>query len=228
MKNQKLTTILSLLIACVIGLSLSAPVFANEPSVSYEGGAEKFVVLSGDNGPTTDLFENYKAVMPGDSLIQKIRISNDYAGKVRIYMRADPHDEGANPLSSSVAQTETVASMEEFLSQLSMTVWHGATVIYQASPDQLDGLKENVLLGEFASGQESELTVELKMPIELGIEYANRMGEVDWIFVAEEITEPVPTPGETPYILPAVLLLLAGVAVLVIVILIRRKKDKTE
>ena len=40
----------------------------------------------------------------------------------------------------------------------------------------------------------AKLTVELKVPVELGTAYANRIGEVDWVFVAEEVNDPDPVP----------------------------------
>ena len=36
------------------------------------------------------------------------------------------------------------------------------------------------------------------MPIELGNEYASRVGEVDWIFTVEALDDPKPTPTPTP------------------------------
>ena len=79
--------------------------------------------------------------------------------------------------------------MTEFLSKLSMKVWNGTELIYDASPDQLDGLKSNKLLGTFRTGETATLKVELSVPIELGNEYANRVGEVDWIFHVEAYNE---------------------------------------
>ena len=58
-------------------------------SVTYEGGAEKFVFLPGSAYSSSDLFENFKDVLPGDELTQKITVKNDTSGKVRIYMRAE-------------------------------------------------------------------------------------------------------------------------------------------
>lgn len=64
-----------------------------------------------------------------------------------------------------------------------------AAVLFNASPEKLDGLKENVLLGKLKSGLQTELNVELTVPMELGNEYANRIGEVDWVFTVEEVSE---------------------------------------
>ena len=132
---------------------LFSSVFMFAPNVSalnsavyFEGGADNFVFYPGTSWSEVDLFDGFKNVMPGDKLTETIKVRNtapeyDY---VKIYLRADPHDESANPLSDSVADKETVATMSDFLSQLSMRVYNGGQLIYNATPDKLDGLKEKV------------------------------------------------------------------------------------
>lgn len=184
--NKKLA---SLLLGAAIAITtLAAPAFAADSSITYEGGAEKFVFVPGSNYSDTDLFDNFKGVMPGDSLEQKITIKNNYKGSdyVKIYLRAEVHDDQDNPMSPEVAKKETLAEMKDFLSQLSMEIAIGDKVIYKESPDQLGGLAENVLLGSFRRGVSAELTVKLNVPIELDDKYAERVGEVDWVFTVEE------------------------------------------
>lgn len=199
MKQNKFRLFSSMLLALVLLLSMAVTAYAKDSSVTYEGGAEKFVFLSGSDYSETDLFDNFKGVMPGDTLTQKVTVKNDYRGsdKVKIYMRAETHEEDDSWLSDSTeAAIANAVSMADFLHQLSMTVKNGDEVIYDANVDELDGLEKNVLLGTFYPGQQIELTVELNVPIELGNEYANRIGEVDWVFVAEEINDPDPEPDK--------------------------------
>lgn len=180
----------------ILGMNFS--VLAVDSSVTYEGGAEKFVFLPGSEYTDTDLFDNFKNVMPGDVLQEKIVVQNNQkdCDYVKIYMRAQTHDESENSMSTNVASKTDLVSMQDFLRQLSMKVWNGSDLIYQATPDEVDGLKNNVLLGEFAYGEKTELTVELTVPIELENQYMNRVGEVDWIFAVEEINNPEPTPSK--------------------------------
>ena len=126
----------------------------------------------------TDLFGSFKGVMPGDVLSEDITFTNKDTKNsfVKLYMRAEPH----------VKEDETVL---DFLKQLSMKVWNGTELIYDASPDQLDGLKDNTLLGTFRTGDTTTLKVELTVPIELDNRFANRVGEVDWIFHVEAYNE---------------------------------------
>lgn len=199
--KRTLKVTFSLLLTLAFTLGLGSVALADDASVSYEGGAEQFVFLPGSEYTDTDLFDGFKGVMPGDTLTQKITVTNNRYGTdtVKIYMRAQVHGElTGNPLSEAVAAQETVVSMTDFLSQLSMTVKQGDTVLYQAAPNELDGLAQNVLLGSFASGESTELTVELKVPAGLGNQYAERIGEVDWVFTAEEIPAPTTAKPEQP------------------------------
>ena len=194
-KTVKKVSALLLTLALVTCFSMAA--FAADSSVSYEGGAEKFVFLPGSSASQTDLFNNFKGVMPGDVVVQNITVKNNYHGsdKVNLYLRAEPHQDDGAKLSAAVQEAlADSVSMKDFLSKLSMTVKNGDTVICEATADQLDGLAENVLLGTFYPGNVAKLTVELKVPAELGNAYANRIGEIDWVFVAEEINDPDPVP----------------------------------
>ena len=225
--KKTLKTISALALALLLLLGMGATAFA-ESKVTYEGGAEKFVFLPGSEYSETDLFENFKGVMPGDVITQEITVQNNYtkAEKVKIYLRAVVHDEQGNPLSEEVARTEDLVSMQDFLSQLSMTVKQGDKVLFSASPDELDGLKENVLLGTFPGRSKTILTVELSVPFELGNEYANRVGEVDWVFTAEEVTKTVQTGDDSDLILWAALMTLSLVTAAGVILSLNRKNKE--
>lgn len=225
--KKTLKTISALALALLLLLGMGATAFA-ESKVTYEGGAEKFVFLPGSEYTETDLFENFKGVMPGDVITQEITVQNNYtkAEKVNIYLRAVVHDEQGNPLSEEVARTEDLVSMQDFLSQLTMTVKQGDKVLFSASPDELDGLKENVLLGTFPGRSKTILTVELSVPFELGNEYANRVGEVDWVFTAEEVTKTVQTGDDSDLILWAALMTLSLVTAAGVILSLNRKNKE--
>ena len=224
--KKTLKTISALALVLVLLLGMSATAFA-ESKVTYEGGAEKFVFLPGSEYTETDLFENFKGVMPGDVITQEITVQNTYtkAEKVKIYLRAVLHDEQGNPLSEEVAKSEDVVSMQDFLSQLSMTVKQGDKVLFSASPDELDGLEKNVLLGTFPGKSYTKLVVELTVPIELGNEYANRVGEVDWVFTAEEVKKDArpQTGDDSSLLLWAAVMTVSFLAAAVVILSIRSK-----
>lgn len=207
----------SFLLTLILLLSTTLTIFAADSTVTFNGESAGFTFTPGSEYTQHDLFDNFKNVMPGDTLTETITVTNkskdsDY---IKVCIRAVAHDENGNPLSyneafeaadgknqSGVAgqRDETCVSMADFLAQLSMKVYNGGELIYDASPDELDGLEKNVLLGIFRQGESGTLTVELQVPIELGNEYASRVGEVDWIFTVEALDDPEPEeePEEEP------------------------------
>ena len=223
-------TIASLVMMLVLLLGIGAPAYA-DGTVSYKGGAEKFVFLPGSGYTDTDLFDGFKGVMPGDTLTQTVEVRNRFlgTGSVKIYLRAVAHDEQTNPLSPNVAAAgENVASMSDFLSKLYMEVWQGDKCIYTGTPDQLDGLKNNVLLASVPRFGSVTLTVKLQVPKELGNEYANRVGEVDWVFTSEELDpQGNPKTGDTSnLILWIVVMVLCLAAIAVVAFLVLKKKKQ--
>lgn len=229
--KKTMKTIASLVMMLVLLLGIGAPAYA-DGIVSYQGGAEKFVFLPGSSYTDTDLFDGFKNVMPGDTLTQTVEVRNRFlnTGSVRIYLRAVAHDEQTNPLSSAVAASgETVATMSDFLSQLYMEVWQGDKCIYTGSPDELDGLKNNVLLGTIPRFKSTTLTVKLQVPAELGNEYANRVGEVDWVFTAEELDpQGNPKTGDTSNLtlwICVMVVCLAAIAVVAFLVLKKKKQN---
>lgn len=179
--NRTMRALFSLVLTLVLVVALATPAFAATASITYKGQKDQFVF-----DPSTDLFRNFKGVMPGDTLEQSITFTNKSTDSnyVKLYVRAVAHDT-SNPLTKPVKDNETIPSMEDFLSQLDMEVYCGKKQIFKASPDELGGMKNKVLLGTFKKNASATLTVKLNVPIELGNEYANRMGEVDWIFTVE-------------------------------------------
>ena len=182
---------ISFILMLLLVMSFATTAFAADSSITFTGFSSGFEFQPGSEYTETDLFQNFKNVMPGDTVTETITFTNSATDCdfVNLYMRAEAHDETDNPLSPNVAEKETVATMTEFLSKLSMKVWNGTELIYEASPDELDGLKTNRLLGTFRTGETATLKVELTVPIDLGNEYANRVGEVDWIFHVEAYNE---------------------------------------
>ena len=192
----------SLLFALVMILSMSVTAFAADSTITFKGAQEGFDFQPGSEYTATDLFDNFKDVMPGDKLTETILVKNEASDcdYIKLYMRAVVHDENGNPLTYSEVfentdgkdqanvasqRDETVATMQDFLSQLTMRIYNGDELIYNASPDEAGALVNNILLGTLSKGESLNLKVELDVPIELGNEYANRVGEVDWVFLAE-------------------------------------------
>ncbi len=224
----------SLVLALILVLSLSVTAFAADSSVKYRGHSVlNFFKFAPGDFTRTDLFDNFKGVMPGDTLTETITVSNEAfcCDFIKIFMRAVPHDEEKNDLSAEVkaaAKDETVATMTEFLNELTMTVTQDGKTIFSGKANELDGLRENVLLGKLRRNKSVTLDVTLTVPADLGNEYANRVGEVDWLFTVEEYDDARPnTPktGDETNIMPYVALLAVGLAGMFFLLATKRKKQ---
>ena len=213
--------VFSFLLCLTLTLTLFLPASAEDGKVTYSGNAGSFIFEPGGMDSPTDLFPNFKGVMPGDTLTQKITVKNnaDRKVKVNIYLRALGADE------------ESV----EFLSQLSLTVKKSddneMAYMFDAASSETAQLTEWVCLGTLYSGGEVNLEAELSVPKELPDEFQDKIGKLDWEFMVEEFPvesgDPKPPTGDSAN--PVLWIsLAAGSAVLIILMLLWRKKKKEQ
>lgn len=206
MKKRAINLMLSFSMVLTLLFNFSATAYAADSSVTF---ADNKIIAFAPGSVYTDedLFDNFKGVMPGDKRTEEITIENntkDY-DYIKVYLRAVPHDESANPISKGVlAELQAderrkpgseIAYMHDFLAQLSMKVWNGTALIKENTADKVDGLPQNGYLGSIRKGETIQLKVELGVPIEMGNEYSKRIGEVDWQFIIEGFQDPAePSP----------------------------------
>ena len=212
--------IITLLITLAVLLSSTVTVFAADGKVTYSGNAGNFVFEPGSEHSLTDLFPNFKGVMPGDTLTQKITVKNDADNKVKvkIYIR------------SLGAHEDSV----EFLSQLGLKVSKSEenkmAYMFDAAANETAQLTDWVCLGTLYSGGEVNLDVTLNVPVELPNEFQNKIGYLDWEFMIEEfpIEEGDPKPPQTGDNSQMGLwfALMIGSLTMLIILLFWRKKDK--
>lgn len=215
--------VFSLLLALMLVFSLSITAFAATGEVNYHG--ESYILITPATGVYTssDLFGEFKNVMPGDVLLDEVKISNmavdcDY---VKVYIQAIPHNASNTPV---VDGYKSIPEMNDFLSQLYMEVYHDDEVIYSASPDQTAQLTNKVYLGTLRTWKSMELDVKLTVPIELGNEYADRIGEVDWVFTFEAFDDPTDNPKTGDYIMMAVAVMAVSAIALIVIFAVKKRK----
>lgn len=214
--------ILTFIIAMALILSSTVTVFAADGKVTYNGNSQEFIFEPGSEYSPTDLFPNFKDVMPGDSLTQKITVKNDVSKnvKVKIYMR------------SLGAHEDSI----EFLSQLGLKVQKSENnemaYMFDAAANETAQLTDWVYLGTLYSGGEVNLDVILDVPVELDNMFQNKIGYLDWEFMIEELpvedTDPKPPQtGDNSNIGLWIAIMICSAA-MIIILLFWRKKEKDE
>lgn len=215
--------VITVLIVLLLSLSPVLPVYAANGEVTYNGNAREFIFEPGSEHSPTDLFPDFKGVMPGDTLTRKITVKNDASKevKVKIYIRSlGAHEDS-----------------EEFLSQLGLRVQKSEdnemAYMFDAAAGERAQLTDWVCLGTLYSGGEVDLDVILDVPAELDNEFQDKIGYLDWEFKIEEYpvedADPyAPQTGNISNIGLWFAVMLCSLLMLMILLLWRKKERKQE
>lgn len=212
-----LTLILTALICCV------PAAVAEDGNVYYTGDVGTFVFEPGGEETLTDLFPEFKDVMPGDTLTQNITVKNIRSRdvKVKLYIRSLGARDGSEDFLSGLGMKVRVAEDNEM------------GYMFDATADETAQLTDWYCLGTLYSGGEVNLEVELTVPATLGNEFSDQTGYLDWEFMAEEYPvepdDPKPPQTGDDTNLPLLIGIAAGsglVFVILVIFLIVKKKKK--
>lgn len=225
---------LVLTVVMMMGLALSSSAAG---IVTYEGEAEKFIFTPGTEYSLTDLFTDFKNVMPGDSISQTVRVvNNGKAGyTTKIYMKAlgpsEAEDGSVHGNGNDADGYTDKAHMEALLNQLHLTVKavKDDKMLFDATAEKTDGLSDWVLLGSLRKGGEIDLEVTIEVPAEMGNEFRDLAGALEWAVKIEEIPDPTPVVPDTGDNTGAMMYAaMFGVAAMALIVIIILKKRKTE
>ena len=212
------------LCVCVLLLTCVTTVVAADGNVTYNGDAGAFIFAPGSEYSPTDLFSNFKDVMPGDSITQKITVKNDASNKVKvkIYVR------------SLGAHEDSI----DFLSKLHLRVEksedNAMAYMFDAAANETAQLTDWVCLGTLYSGGEVNLNVILDVPVELDNTYQQKIGYLDWEFMIEEYeiepTDPEPpkTGDDSKLWLWTGLMIVSLFAMIILLFMSKREKKKEQ
>lgn len=218
---RKFRRILAMAFALVIVVCGTIPGLAADGHVIYSGGAREFIFSPGSEYSPTDLFTNFKDVMPGDSISQPIYVVNDISKnvKIKVYMRAlGAHEDSVDFLSQMNLRVEKVTD----------------TVLFDAPADETAQLTDWVYLGTLYSGGEVELDVILDVPTSLDNHSKDLIGYLDWEFMIEELpvesTDPKPphTGDDANTWMYVALMVFSGMMIFLLLIKGRRAKKEQQ
>lgn len=176
--RMKLKRVLVLALAAVMLLGSAAMAAGNllrdtAPRVVYDGATGEFTL---ENVTNTDLFPEFKNILPGDVLTQEITlVTKNLTEPVAIYLTSTPDEGSRDALEPiTVAVTRSGAELGEFA----------------------HSLRENVPVGVFPEDGVNTLQVTLSAPITLdNMPESARTGHIKWDFTAQRADMITITPA---------------------------------
>ena len=193
-------------------------------SVSFESPTTGFSFKA----ENTDLFANFKNLMPGESRNQVIEVSNNHTEQVPIYLYAKVTEQ-----SGSKEEKELIDKLLKKYAVISITdekgkeiykgpIWGNLDV--KESSDQ-PTMKNAYHLGDFAPSETKKLNVSLYVDSQTDNHYRSLLGKVNWVFAAEGTETDLNKTVKTGVILNTVMYVgIAAVSLSLILILNKKQR----
>ncbi len=177
MKKGKIVSLFICLLILIVSAAEIAYAFPNRPTVSYNGREKSFVFV---NTEETDLFPDFKEVVPGDVIAQEIEVRGDHiTAATDFYLRAEVEEGAAIP--------ESVL----------LHVYLGEKLISSSFLSDEKALAQEVHLCRMEKDGTAKLTAVLEVPTSVGNEISDMQQKVKWIFTVQEQDSDVSRPIQT-------------------------------
>ena len=199
--SKKFRKLACLLVALVVVLGTAASAFAG--TVTYINHDKVFEFEPGSVYSATDLFsDDFKGVMPGDTIRDTVTVENSAEGnvKVEIFMRALGATDLQEPEDGIAEVTQSASA--DFLKEMNLQVVHrDGRVLFDATADTATGTLEDnegwVSVLALDAGRAATMDITLTVPADMGNEFQNRIGALDWQFKVNEYPIEEESAGET-------------------------------
>lgn len=232
---------------CLLMVLVAGIVPANAATVQFKNEPKRFEFDGINQMTTTDLFENFKDVLPGDTISQEITVTNKSPYEVRIFLTAWAEGETYEteyqqelakltdePRGTALTHERNVDFLEKLMLDVDLVKGSSRHELSDAPADEPGNLKRTefehygVILGTFKPNGSATLDVTLTVPADLGNEFMNRTGLVPWTFTVVEVPkDDTPDTGDwfsMPVWIGVGVVLAAGI----VFILMMQRKRRTE
>lgn len=166
-----------------------------------------------------DLFMNFKNLVPGTDRYQEIHVTNSWNESTELFLLARVTEQ-----SGSASDLELIDLILREYAEVSVS--NNGEIIYSGPvwgnlDSDTDSMKNRISLGRYMPGESSVIEVRLILSPEVGNEFEELIGKVEWVFLCEDgSVSPVivPQTGDrniTPYVYTLVIcgLALAGMII---------------
>ena len=199
---------------------------SKDTSVTFLGKEKGFDINSNE----TDLFANFKNLMPGTARTQEIKVTNSSDKEAEISLKAEAVEQ-------EKMSSEQLALVEQMLNKYAtITIQNNGSTLYEGPVSGNSSTGTNMLstpisLGKFNAGAEKDLTVSLAVSPEMDNQYLELLGKVRWVFTGTgeddtAVSGIVPKTGDINMIPVAVSFATATLLLGCGLILIRKKDDE--
>ena len=186
-------------------------------TLTYVNGTKSYISVP------TEFFKQMESLVPGDNVTGTIKLKgkSDYK-KTKYYFK--------------ISENNMQESQEELLNKIQLTITskRDGKIIYKGSILNC----KNILLGEYNSNDERELTFNLYVPIELDNEYVLIKTDTTWTFWSEEEGksqkpdsaegEVSPQTGDFATYVVLTIFFISVICQIIILLLIYKEKKKTK